>query len=155
MKVFLGADHGGYELKEKLKTWLVGEGHEVEDCGAHAPDPQDDYPQFARCVAEKVAENVAEHRGIVLCRNGIGVSVVANKVMGVRCAHAETTEVARTSRADDDTNVLALAADYVQEQEAKDIAKVWLETPFSGEARHVRRLEQVNDMERSMFMPKA
>jgi len=155
MKVFLGADHGGYDLKEKVKTWLIGEGHEVEDCGAKVPDPQDDYPQYAQCVAEHVSANVVEHKGILLCRNGIGVSVVANKVMGVRCAHAETVEIARTSRVDDDTNVLALAADYMQEEEAKTIIKTWLTTPFSGEARHVRRLEQINELERATFTPKA
>lgn len=148
MKVYLGADHGGFAHKEKVKVHLREAGYSVEDCGAHQLDPDDDYPLFAKCVAMKVAEDLTyEARGVVFCRNGIGVSVVANKVAGVRAAHVMNEEIARTSRADDDTNVLAIPADYLSEDEVIRVVDTWLETEFSGEGRHKRRLKMITDME--------
>ena len=147
MTIYLGADHGGFEQKEQLRVYLEERGYAVEDCGAHELDPDDDYPEFAHCVAEKVAENPEVDRGIVLCRNGIGVSIVANKTDGVRCAHAESEEIARSSRADDDTNVLSIAADYIDEMDVQRIVDTWLETEFSGEDRHKRRLRMIEEIE--------
>ncbi|MDP3963553.1 MAG: RpiB/LacA/LacB family sugar-phosphate isomerase [bacterium] len=146
--IYLGADHGGFALKERIKAFLTGKGLEVADKGNVILDPDDDYPDFALDVSEAVAKNPSLHRGILVCRNGIGMSVVANKVKGVRCSHAESVEVARTSRLDDDTNVLALPADHFEESEALKVVETWLETPFSGADRHKRRLKKIDDIER-------
>lgn len=147
MKVYLGADHGGYALKERIKEWLKEIGHEVEDCGAAELDTDDDYPVFAKCVGEKVARSRGVDRGIVFCRNGIGISIAVNKVHGIRCAHAESEEIARTSRADDNSNVLAIAADYIDEEDVMRVIETWLTAEFSGEERHKRRIAMVSEME--------
>lgn len=147
MTIYLGADHGGFGQKEGIRVYLEERGFQVEDCGAYELDPEDDYPVFALCVAEKVAEDPKNRRGILFCRNGIGVSIVANKVDGVRAAHAETEEIARTSREDDNTNVLTVAADYIDEMDVQRIVDTWLETEFSGQERHNRRIQMIAEIE--------
>ncbi len=151
MKVFLGADHRGFDLKEKLKEWLAAKGYEVHDLGAHRLDPGDDYPDFAYAVAERVAENPGEHRGVLVCGSGAGMDVAANKVRAVRATTAWDTASAEHVRTNDDVNVIALAADWTPPEQAREIVKVFLETPFSGEERHIRRLKKIEEIEEKNF----
>lgn len=145
MLIYIGADHRGFKFKEALKIFLKEKGREIVDCGNERYEEDDDYPDFAKAVAEKVAENPDENCGILICRSGVGVDIVANKFKGVRSALVSNPEQARLSRNDDDTNILSLAADFLNENEAKEIAGVWLETPFSGEENHKRRLQKIEE----------
>ena len=145
MTIYLGSDHRGFKLKEILKIFLKENGHEVVDFGNSNYDENDDYPDFAKAVAEKVAENPENNRGILICRSGVGVDIVANKFKGVRSALASNPEQARLSRNDDDANILSLAADFLSENEMREIISVWLETPFSGDENHKRRLQKIKE----------
>lgn len=142
MKVFIGADHRGYELKEKLKTFLIGLGYEVEECGNNVLDSNDDYPDYGFSVGKRVVES--KGLGIVICGSGVGISIAANKVKGVRCALAWRTDVAKQAREHLDANVLALPSDFLSFEESKEIVKVFLETKFSGEERHIRRINKIS-----------
>lgn len=146
MKVYLGADHGGFQMKETIKKSLAEWGYDFEDMGNTAFDSNDDYPQYAHSVAAKVAEKPAENRGILLCRSGIGMDIVANKVNGIRSAQVFTEEMARKSREHNDANVLSIATDYLSEESVLAMIKTWLVTPFSKEERHERRLKQIEEM---------
>lgn len=146
MKIFIGSDHGGYELKEELKGFLEELGYEVEDMGAHTLDPDDDYPDFIFPTAEKVAQNPG-NMGIVIGRSGNGEAMAANKVKGIRAALCWNEEIARKAREHNDANVLSLGADFVSVEKAKKIVKTFLETPFSGEERHKRRLQKIANYE--------
>ena len=145
MKIAIGSDHAGFDLKENLKRLLKEKGYECDDLGAETFDPQDDYPEFGRKVAEAVASGEYD-RGIVMCGTGVGISISANKVPGIRAAVCYTTDMARISRAHNDANVLALGGRIVAKELALDIATTWLETPFSGDERHVRRIRQMEDI---------
>ena len=145
-KVFIAADHRGYALKERLKTYLGNKGFVVEDKGAFEEDPNDDYPDFALPVARAVAAD-PESRGILLCGSGMGMDVAANKVRGVRATVGYSSESVVHARAHDDINVITLAADVENEADAERLADLFLATPFSGEERHVRRLEKIAAIE--------
>lgn len=142
MRIAMGADHGGFHLKNELMAWLKHKGHEVTDMGAYTLDPEDDYPDFARPVAEAVADSKAE-RGIIVCGSGVGASVVANKVPGVRAGLCHDTYSARQGVEHDDINVLCLGARVIDIELAKELASGFLNARFSGEARHRRRLEKM------------
>ena len=146
MRIVIGADHGGFALKEELKGQLGKGGHAVEDVSAPALDPADDYPDVGAAVGRAVA---ADHdaRGIALCGSGIGIAVAANKVRGVRAGTCATPEQAAAARADEDINVLALSADALDAARAKAIVDVFLATPFSGAERHVRRVGKIATLE--------
>lgn len=146
MKVYLGADHRGYKLKEKLKGWLVELNYESKDLGAHEYNKKDDYTLYAEKVGSLVA-NEKGSRGILLCGSGVGVDVVANKIDGVRASIGKTKEQVRAGRNDDDMNVLVIAADYTNIKEAKEMVKLFLNTAFSGKARHKKRLEDIRRIE--------
>lgn len=146
MKVYIGADHGGYRLKEELKVFLTAEGYEVEDMGAHSLDQQDDYPDFIFPVAQKVASQPGS-RGIVLGRSGIGEAVAANKVKGIRAALCLTPEMAKKAREHGDANVLSLGADFIDVAQAEKMVLAFLKTPFSDEERHKRRIEKIKEYE--------
>ena len=141
MKVSMGCDHGGYALKEAVKADLLKKGYEVEDCGCYSTDSVD-YPQFARAAAEKVANGEVE-KGIVICTTGIGVSITANKVKGVRCALCHNEHTATMTRLHNDSNVIALGAAEVEESLALKLVDIFLTTDFSGEERHQRRVDQI------------
>ena len=145
MKIFIGADHRGYELKEKLAAWLEVEGYKFEDMGAHVLDPYDDYTVFAEKVASSAADS--RGRGILLCGSGVGVDVVANKFDGVRASIGKNEKQIAAGRSDDDMNVLVIAADYTNEEETKSMIKAFLKTKFSGKARHKRRLSEIEKIE--------
>lgn len=147
--IYLAADHRGFELKEKLKAFLAARGHEVEDLGALGYNKDDDYVDFARAAAEKIAENPAEHKGIFICGSGHGMDMAANKFKGIRAALCFNKEVAKQSREHEDANVLVLASDWISPDLAKEIVLAWLDTKFIGEERNVRRLGKINDIEKN------
>lgn len=149
MTIYIAADHRGAYLKETLKTSLKKDGYEVVDLGNPESDPNDDYPNFAGAVAEKVAGTEGEVRGIVICGSGFGVDIVANKFSGVRSALAMSADHIRAGRHDDDVNVLSLAADFIQPEQAIEIVNVFLSTPFGNEERYSRRLGEIKEIERS------
>jgi len=143
--IYIGADHRGYNLKEALKEYMDEMGMEYEDVGAFELDPQDDFPKFAKLVAEHI--NDPDDRGVVICGSGVGVDEVANKVAGIRCGLAINKEQIKSARHDDDINVLALAADVTSEEDAKGIIKMFLGTDFGTEEKYKRRINQINDIE--------
>ena len=147
MTIFIGADHRGFGLKEKLKAALAGK-YEVVDMGAKEYAPNDDYPEFAAAVAKKVGEDPENNRGVVVCGSGFGVDIAANKVNGVRSALAMSTEHVRAGRNDDDVNVLAIAADMIDEPTALAMTQIFLETPFKHESRYERRINEISDLEK-------
>lgn len=148
MKIYLGADHGGFKLKEKIKTWLTEWGFEFEDLGAHSLVEGDDYPDYAFPVAKKVASEPGS-LGILACRSGQGECVAANKVKGARAGVAWSQESAQASRNDDDVNILCLAADHVGMAEQQKIIRVFLSTPFAAEERFKRRIDKIKQLEQN------
>ena len=146
MKVYLATDHGGYELKEILKKWLKEEDFEVEDIGAHSFDPNDDYPDFIIPLARKVAQE-PDSLGIISGRSGNGEAIAANKIKGIRAAVCINEEMARKAKEHNNANILSLGADYMSVDEAKNVVKAFLETPFSNDVRHVRRIEKIKKIE--------
>jgi ribose 5-phosphate isomerase B len=148
VKIAIGADHAGYELKEKLRKYLEGEGYDITDCGPHAFQPGDDYPDYAAPAAQMVANGEAD-RGIVVCDSGIGVDIVANKIPGIRSALVHDEGLAKLTREHNDSNVLALGSMFLDEAKAERIAKIWLETEFSHADRHERRIRKIEDIERT------
>lgn len=145
MKIAIGCDHGALALKNKLISHLEKAGYEVRDFGTYTSDSCD-YPDYAGAAAKAVASGECQ-KGIVLCTTGIGVSIAANKVRGVRCALLTDTWSAKMTRLHNDTNMMALGAGVVGENLALEIADTWLNTEFSGEARHQRRIQKVMDLE--------
>jgi len=146
MKVYLGADHHGFRLKEKIKGWLEKWGYRFEDMGAYELDPRDDYPLYAEKVGSIVAKEKGS-RGVLLCGSGVGVDVVANKLDGVRASIGKSADQVKAGRNDDDMNVLVIAADYTREDEAKEMLKTFLKTKFAGKARFKRRLADIQRIE--------
>ena len=148
MTIYIGADHGGFILKEHLKDILKGGGYDVVDMGSPTVVPGDDYPDCAIAVAEKVSASLESGaRGIVICRSGFGVDIVANKFKGIRSALAISPDHIFQGRNDDDVNVLALAADFVDAPTAEKIVKVFLTTPFAKEEKYSRRLRKIDAIE--------
>ena len=146
MKIAIGCDHGALALKNKLVSHLEAKGHTVVDFGTYTPDSCD-YPDFASAAAKAVASGACD-KGIVLCTTGIGVSITANKVRGIRCALLSDVMSARLTREHNDTNMMAIGAGVVGENLALEIMHTWLKTPFSGEARHQRRIDKVMALEK-------
>ena len=144
MKIAIACDHGGYRLKETLIPHLESLGHQVEDFGCHSEESID-YPDYAFPAAEAVASGACE-RGIVICTTGIGVSVCANKVRGIRCALCTDTFDADLTRRHNNSNMLALGQRIVEPALAKEIVSVWLATDFEG-GRHQRRIDKISDYE--------
>lgn len=143
MKIYIGCDHGGLDLKNIIVKYIQEKGNEIVDVGTYTYDSCD-YPVYAKKVAEAVANNECD-KGIVICSTGIGVSIVANKVKGVRCALVTDVTTARLTREHNDTNVLALGQKNVSYDRAKEIVDIWLETPFSNGERHVRRVNMIEE----------
>ena len=149
MIIYLGSDHGGYYLKEKVEAHLVKAGHTVEDVGNNVLDPGDDYPQFAFAAATRVLGSEDEDpRAILLCMGGQGMAIAANRIRGIRAVVLSDVEEAKMSRNDNDANVLALSSRLLEgdEQLALDIVDTWLKTPFSKAERHVRRLREIEEV---------
>ncbi len=151
MRVILAADHSGFALKNALKEFVAGLGHDVEDAGAFELDDDDDYVPFVRAAAEKVALDPHGTRAIVIGASGQGEAMAANRLKGVRCAlyygaartqtdmDGKTLDMVASARTHNNANALSLGARFITEEEAKEAVKKWLETPFSGAERHARR----------------
>ena len=144
MRIALGSDHAGYELKEKVKAYLTHVGIEVFDCGTDSSESVD-YPDFARKVGVEIISRKSE-QGILFCGTGIGMSIAANKIPGIRAAMAPSPEAARLSRLHNDANVLCLAGRFMDPSSAEEIVKVWLATNFEG-GRHQRRVDKITALE--------
>ncbi|HMC30640.1 MAG TPA: ribose 5-phosphate isomerase B [Candidatus Angelobacter sp.] len=152
MKIALGADHAGYELKDQIKQHLAQQGIELSDEGTSSPESVD-YPDFARAVAHDVSQHRAD-LGILICGSGIGMAIAANKVDGVRAANVNSEYEAQMSREHNDANVLALGARILKPEEALRIVDKWLATQFAG-GRHERRVEKIAAMEKEEKEPDA
>lgn len=146
MRVYIGGDHRGFHLKEKVAKWLFDARFKFEDVGAQVLDPNDDYTKYAQEVASLVA-NDENSLGILLCGSGVGVDVAANKFDGIRASIGKSPKQVQAGRRDDDMNVLVLAADFTKEEEAKEMVKVFLETEFQKISRHKRRLKEIEKIE--------
>jgi ribose 5-phosphate isomerase B len=147
MRIALGADHAGYELKGLVRTWLEGAGHQVTDVGAHQLDPEDDYPDFAAAVARSVQSGQAE-RGIIVCGSGVGASITANKVAGVRACLCHDSYTSHQGVEHDDMNVLCLGARVIGIETAREAVRAFLAARFMPEPRFQRRLEKLLQVER-------
>ncbi len=141
MKIAIGADHGGFDLKKTILETLTGLGHEVTDYGCHSTKSVD-YPDFAEKVARAVSEGVFE-RGILICGTGIGMSIAANRFSNVRCALCHNLYTARLSREHNDANILAMGGRVIGDGIAREMVRVFLETAFEG-GRHTKRLDKIN-----------
>jgi ribose 5-phosphate isomerase B len=147
MLIYIGADHRGFKLKEALKNFLKEQGYEVIDVGNEIYDENDDYPDFAALVSRAISQDPVNRRGILICSSGVGVDIVANKFKGVRSALVNNSDQAYLSRKDEDSNVLSLAADFLNEDDAEKILSTWLQTPFSGKENYQRRLQKISELE--------
>jgi ribose 5-phosphate isomerase B len=143
--IYIGSDHAGFELKEHIKEFLRRLGHEVADVGAETLNPDDDYPDYVEKVVQGVQKN---NLGIVICATGIGSCIAANKFRGIRAALAYDEENARLSKAHNNANVLCLGGRTMDRKQAENIVRAWLETQFSGEERHARRLKKLEGFEK-------
>ena len=146
MKIAIGCDHGALDLKNKVVLHLQSKGFEPVDFGTHTSESCD-YPEFAAAAAKAVACGSCE-KGIVLCTTGIGVSICANKVDGIRCALLSDKKSAEMTRLHNDTNMMALGAGVISEELAMEIVDIWLSTPFSQEPRHQRRIDKMMALEK-------
>jgi ribose 5-phosphate isomerase B len=145
--IVIGSDHAGFALKEKIKRYLEKKGFRTKDVGAHSAE-RCDYPEFAFAVAKGIS-SLRYKRGVLICKSGIGNSIVANKLRGVRAALCYTIKAAELSRRHNDSNVVVLGSAFVTENVAKRIVSMWLKTPFEG-GRHKRRLDQLEKIEKSI-----
>jgi ribose 5-phosphate isomerase B len=148
MKIFLGADHNGFELKQKLADYLKTRGYEVVDEGDQKLDPDDDYPQFAgRVVSAMLASGEPDPKGILICGSGQGICIAANRFKGIRAALVWNESEARSSRNDDDSNVLCLAARELTDfNHILDLVTIWLNTPFQAADRYLRRIRELDNL---------
>jgi ribose 5-phosphate isomerase B len=152
MRVYLGSDHAGYELKAHLASHLAARGYEVDDVGAHAYDRDDDYPAYCLATGEHVVADPGS-LAVVIGGSGNGEQIAANKVVGVRAALAWNLETARLAREHNDANVVAVGARQHPLDEATALVETFLATPFSGDPRHARRIAQVAGYERTRLVP--
>lgn len=143
-KIFIGSDHGGFNLKEKIKEVFSPLGYEFEDMGTNSLESCD-YPVYAEAVSRKVLET--NGRGILVCGTGIGMSIAANKFKGIRASHCTDTFSARMTREHNNSNILCLGERITGQDLAIDIVKIWLETPFSNGERHTKRLNLIEEIE--------
>ncbi len=144
--IYIGADHRGFALKEKVKIWLGEWNHEFEDLGPSSLNPDDDYTVYGESVAKKVQSN-SDYFGILTCGSGVGVDVVANKYDGIRSSIGKNRDQVKAGRKDDNMNILVIAADYTNEEEAKEMVKAFLETSFDNAPRHKKRLDDIKKIE--------
>lgn len=144
--IYLATDHRGFELKEKIKNWLTEWGYDCEDMGAFEYNKDDDYPDFVHKAVQKVSENPEQNKAIILGGSGQGEAVVANRYKGVRAAvfYGGSEEIIKMSREHNNANVLSLGTSFLNEEAAKNAIRLWLETPFSEDERHIRRINKID-----------
>ncbi len=147
MVIYLGADHRGFELKETIKAELLSQGYQVVDLGNTRKDEADDYVDFAAAVAKKVSLDPMLSRGILFCGSGVGMDVAANKFRKVRSVLGILPDQVYDARHDDDANILSVAAGFTGEEQAKEMVRVFIQTPFGGDDKYRRRLEKITQIE--------
>jgi len=152
MRIYLGSDHAGYELKNHLASWLTAAGHEAVDCGPHEYDALDDYPPFVMLAASKVAAD-PDSLGIVIGGSGNGEAIAANKVHGVRAALAWSEETASLGREHNNANVISIGARMHTPDEATRFVEVFITTAFTNEERHIRRINMMSEYEKTGTLP--
>jgi len=155
MIIYFGADHRGYDLKNKIKIFVKDLGYEIYDVGSEFFTEDDDYADYAEVVADKVSINQEGSRGILICGSGTGMSIVANKFFGNRATVAISADQIYEARRDDNINIICLAASYTTEDEAQKIVKTFLDTKYDGEERHQRRLDKLSALEEKNFNPRS
>ncbi len=148
MKVYLATDHAAFELKEYVKEHLGGGGYDVEDCGALTFDPNDDYPDLIKIAAKKVSQDIGSF-GIVFGKSGAGEAIVANKINGVRAVLAVNEENVRLSREHNNANVLSIGSVLIGNEQAIELIRLFINTPFSNEERHSRRIGKISQIEQN------
>ncbi len=147
MKIYVGADHRGFYLRNSLLTYLKRAGYEVHDEGDEKLDPEDDYPVFAAKVVHQIqSSDDAEPRGILICGSGQGMCITANRFKGIRACVGYDRESVRSSRNDDDTNILCLGADVLEKDNANVLVETFLNTPFAGAVRQKRRIQEIDEL---------
>ena len=146
--IYLAADHRGFQLKEKIKDWLSDWGFQYEDMGAFTYDENDDYPDFIHKAAKKVSQDPDNSKAIILGGSGQGEAMVANRYKGVRAAvyYSDSEEMIKMAREHNNANILSLGASFISDEAAKKAIRLWLEKPFSGEERHKRRIEKIDQL---------
>lgn len=146
MKIYFASDHAGFQMKNELLEFVRSLGYETEDCGAYEFDERDDYPEFIKKAAQKVSEDPENSRAIIMGKSGQGEAIVANRFPKVRTVvlYNFNEEIIRLSREHNDANTLSLAAGFLSIEEAKETVRLWLETPFSNEERHARRIKKID-----------
>ena len=152
IRLFLGADHGGFSAKEQLKEWLDTQSLSYTDVGAHSFNPEDDYPQIAFLVGEAVSDSIDQEEkslGILFCRSGGGMSIAANKVRGIRAVPVASTKEAIHAREHNDAQIISVSADWLTNQEIQDIIEAFVGASASNDTRHVRRRAQIERYEES------
>ena len=147
MKIYFAGDHAGFELKKELMEYVKGFGYEVEDLGPFAYDVNDDYPDFVIPLAKRIASE-PDSRGVITAGSGQGEVMAANRIRGVRAAvyYGGRTDIVKVAREHNNANILSIGARFCTEEQAKEAVKLWLETPFSGDERHVRRLQKIDSI---------
>ncbi len=149
VKIYFGADHRGFNLKETLKRVAEEWGYKVEDLGNEHFEEDDDYPDFAIKVGKKVSLAPDKSRGVLICGSGVGVDIAANKFIGARSVLGISEAQVKSAREDDDVNVLSIAADFINREEAIKMLKVFLETDFKTEAKYRRRILKISEVEKN------
>lgn len=147
LTLIFGSDHGGFERKTSLKEWSLKQGYQIHDVGAFSLDPEDDYPAFAKAVAELISQkNLAGEvaMGVLICRSGGGMTIAANRFAGIRAVSVTSSEMAYHARAHNNANVIVLSGDWSTLTEMEQFLQVFLDTPFSQDPRHVRRNAQLD-----------
>ena len=151
MKIYLASDHAGFRLKEEVKKFLLENSCEVEDCGAFSYQADDDYPDFIGIAAKKVSEKPNEVVGVIFGKSGTGEEIVANKFKGVRAVLGFSEKNVELSKLHNNANILALGSDFVDLDLAKKLVDIFLKTPFSGDERHIRRLNKLVEIEQNNY----
>ena len=146
MKIYLATDHAGFNLKEEIKKFLTGKGYEVEDLGALSLNPEDDYPDYILKAALAVSQDQSG-KGIIFGKSGAGEAIVANKVKNARAILGFSKENVKLAREHNDANMLSLGSGFVDREQAIQLVEVFLETPFSNEERHIRRIKKITEIE--------
>ena len=149
MKIVLATDHAGFDLKNKIKDYLISEKFDVEDVGAFTLVKDDDYPKYMIQAAVRVLKDHENTKAIIFGKSGQGEAIVSNRFPGIRAVvyYSKNTEILRLSRQHNDANILSIGADFINEEDAKEAVKIWLSTEFTNDERHIRRIEQMDNIE--------
>jgi len=150
--IYIASDHRGLKLKEEIKKELKRIGEDFRDLGPFDFRASDDYPDFAKKVAQKISQDPKGNRGVLICGSSVGMLVVANKFRNVRAAPAINKEVVRMSKTHNNSNILCFGADFISKRKAKKLLNIWLQESFSGETRHKRRLRKIQKIEEENFI---